>query len=174
MVLEGNKVVLKSIRREDTDDIIRWRNQPFVRDKFIYQELFTKESHEIWLKTMVDTGKVQQYIIYVKSLEAKPYAIGSAYLRDIDKRNLKAEFGIFIGEREYLGQGFGSDAAEVVVNYAFKELNLHKIMLRVFASNRRAIESYKKVGFVEEGYFKDEIRCGDGFRDVIFMAMIME
>lgn len=170
-MLEGKKVVLEPITRKDTEDIIRWRNQPFVRENFIYQELFTQESHEEWLETMVSTGRVRQFIIYAKEPCNGRYAIGSVYLRDIDSGSRKAEFGIFIGEEAYLGKGFGSDAAEVILTYAFEELRLHKVSLRVLNHNARAIESYKKVGFIEEGYLKDEVKAGGEYRDVILMAV---
>lgn len=172
-MLEGEKVILEPIGNGDTDDIIRWRNQPFVCDKFINQELFTQESHEKWLETMVHAGKVQQFIIYVKYLDIKIKSIGTVYLRDIDWHNLKAEFGIFIGEQKYLGKGFGSDAAKVILEYASRELKLHKIALRVLASNRGAIECYKKAGFIEEGYFKDEVKLGNKFCDLVFMAAFL-
>lgn len=168
-MLKGNKIYLEPIKRQDTENIIRWRNQPFVRSNFINQELFTKESHENWLETIVHTGKAEQFIIYAKP-EGK--AIGSVYLRDIDRKNQKAEYGIFIGEEEYLGKGFGSEAANVILKYAFEKMKLHKVTLRVFASNKRAIESYKKAGFSEEGYFKDEVKVQGRYRDIIFMAVL--
>ena len=168
-MLDGDKIYLLPISKKDTENVIRWRNEPFVQDKFIYREKFTKESHEKWLETMVDTGKVTQFIIYTKS-EKKP--IGSVYLRDINPQNKKAEFGIFIGELEYLGKGFGNEAAKLVLNYAFHILCLHKVMLRVFASNKRAIRSYEKAGFVQEGYFKDEVKIGNEYYDIIFMAIL--
>lgn len=169
-MLKGEKVILEPVGDRDTDDIIRWRNQPFVREKFINQELFTRESHEKWLKTMVYTGKVQQFIIFVKHLDRKINSIGTVYLRDIDWNNQKAEFGIFIGEKKYLGKGFGSDAAKLVLEYAFKELKFHKVSLRVLASNKEAIECYKRAGFMEEGYFKDEVMVENKFCDLVFMA----
>ena len=42
--------------------------------------------------------------------------VGSTYLRDIDKKNNKAEFGIFIGEKEYWGKGFGNEATKLILN----------------------------------------------------------
>lgn len=168
-MLENQIVYLEPIKSSDTEDIIRWRNQPYVRSKFIYQELFTKESHEQWLRTMVDTGRVAQFIIYSK---ADGKAVGSVYLRDIDQKSKKAEYGIFIGEEAYLGKGLGTAAAEVVLTYAFEELKLHKVMLRVLATNQRAIASYKKAGFIEEGCFRDEVKVGDQYQDVIFMGIL--
>ncbi len=58
---------------------------------------------------------------------------------------------ILIGDREYWGKGFGTDAMRVLLCYAFQELNLHRVALRTFGFNTRAIRSYEKVGFVHEG-----------------------
>lgn len=168
-MLEGKNIYLIPISNTDTDNIIRWRNQEFVRNKFIYQKMFTKESHERWMNQKVNTGKVKQFIIHVKK-EEKP--IGSVYLRDIDYNNAKAEYGIFIGEKEYLGKGIGTEAAKLILEYAFQSLNLHKVMLRVLAQNKRAIASYMKAGFKEEGCFKDDIKIENTYYDVIFMAAI--
>lgn len=172
-MLEGKNVTLRPIDRKDTDKIIYWRNQSFVRERFIYQEPFTKESHEKWLKQMVNTGRVQQFIICSKCSEneqRKILPIGSIYLKDIDLRNGKAEFGIFIGEKKSLGKGYGTEAAKILLNYAFQDLKLHKVMLRVFASNKRALKCYKKVGFEEEGYFKDEVKIQNKYQDIVYMA----
>lgn len=58
---------------------------------------------------------------------------------------------ILIGDRAYWGKGYGTDAMSVMLRYAFEEMNLHRISLRVFAFNTRAIRSYEKCGFVHEG-----------------------
>ena len=56
-------IYLRPMTWEDTDNIVAWRNSDAVRKNFIYQELFTRESHENWIRTMVETGKVVQTII---------------------------------------------------------------------------------------------------------------
>ena len=56
-------VTIRPITYDDTEDIIRWRNSDYVRSRFIDQRLFTKESHEYWLKNFVETKKVDQFII---------------------------------------------------------------------------------------------------------------
>lgn len=152
----------------DTEKIVEWRNNPRVRNNFIYQKPFTKEGHENWIRTMVDTGKVVQFIIE-DLVDGQP--VGSVYFRDIDTEHQKAEYGIFIGEDSAVGKGFGSEAAELAVAYGFEELNLHKIFLRAFSDNGAAIRSYEKAGFVQEGYFKDEVQIDGQFRDLVFMAI---
>lgn len=169
--IEGAKLILRCMAESDTDAIISWRNRDFVRRNFIYQALFTRESHENWIETMVKTKRVVQFIITEKSNNRD---IGSVYLRDIDYENSKAEYGIFIGEEDALGRGFGTEAAKLMLKYAFEKLSLHKIMLRVFADNTRAVQSYINAGFVQEGYFKEEVKINGVYKDIIFMAKINE
>lgn len=167
--MEEGRIYLRLMTKEDTDNIIKWRNRDEVRNQFIYQKLFTKESHEKWIETMVETGKVVQMII-VQSEGDRP--IGSVYVRDIDMEHRKAEYGIFIGETDCLGKGYGTEAAELMAEYAFEYLGLHKLMLRVYAENERAIRSYEKAGFVKEAYLKDDVFVQGKYRDIVLMAMI--
>ena len=168
MILEGKNIYLRPMTGEDTDLIVKWRNEDFVRKNFIYQKPFTREGHLNWVETMVKTGKVVQFIICTS--ENKP--VGSVSLRDIDETHHKAEYGIFIGEREALSKGYGTEAAKLMIRYAFEERKLHKLMLRVLAGNDRAKKSYENAGFVQEAYLKDDVYLEDGYRDVILMAVI--
>lgn len=166
---EGKEIYLRSIAMEDTDNIIKWRNSDAVRKNFIYQELFTRQSHAYWMETMVNTGKVVQMIICLKEGD-RP--VGSVYIRDIDHRHHKGEYGIFIGEADARGKGIGTAAAKLMISYAFEELHLHRLFLRVFADNQQAIASYEKAGFAKEAYLKDDV-CIDGvYRDIVLMAVI--
>lgn len=78
-----------------------------------------------------------------------------------------AWLGIFIGERDYWGKGYGTDATRLLVSYGFNELNFRRISLGLHAFNERALKSYLKVGFTLEGrergaFLRDGIRY-DGF-----------
>lgn len=166
-----NQIYLRPMTIEDTDLIIKWRNADAVRRNFIYQKLFTRESHEQWIRTMVETGKVVQMIICLKEGDIP---VGSVYIRDIDHTHHKGEYGIFIGEEAARGCGIGTEAAKQMIQYAFSELRLHKLFLRAFADNPQAIRSYEKAGFIQEAYLKDEV-CIDGqYRDMVFMAIIKD
>ncbi len=167
MRLEGNRIVLTEMTDSDTKDIVRWRNQDFVRRMFLYQEPFTCKGHRSWIKNMIETGKAVQFIIREKDTGNK---IGSVYLRDIDRVNLKAEFGIFIGEEDKLGCGYGKEAAKLITEYGFLNLGLNKIFLRVVAENERARKSYKRAGFTEEGLLKEDRIINGEKKDLIFMA----
>lgn len=170
-VINGEKVSLRPIAREDTPLIVAWRNKPSVYRHFIFRQPFTRQLHENWLKTRVDTGKVIQYII-MENPRRRP--IGSVYFRDLDPENESAEYGIFIGEEDCLGRGLGTETAKLFVRFGLDVLKLHRISLRVLGGNDIARRSYEKAGFVTEGVFKDMVKLDGKYRDLSFMAIINE
>jgi len=167
--IQGEQIYLRPIVMEDTENIIRWRNSPRVRKNFIYQAEFTKEGHEAWMRTKVAAKEVIQFIICLKEND-RP--VGSIYFRDIDCRDKKAEYGIFIGEGDAAGRGIGTETACLAVAYARDVMKLHKLILRVFADNTAAVRSYEKAGFVQEAYLKDEHFINGAYRDLLLMAVI--
>ncbi len=169
MILKNKEddIYLKSMTMEDAHYIIEWRNRPDIKKYFIYQGEFTVQGQKEWIDRYVKKGLVKQFMI-VKSEDQD--VIGSVYLRDIDYNFKKAEFGIFFG-KEY-GKGYGTKAARMMLKYAFEELGLHRVYLRVFADNTRALASYKKVGFEKEGILRDDVYLNNEYKDVVWMSII--
>ena len=97
-MFEGKNVYLVPIKDKDTDNIIKWRNQPFVRNMFLQKEILTKEIHENWMRTMVKTKKVEQFIIYLKENDK---AIGTVFLKNIDNNIFNGDIG-YIKSIEYI------------------------------------------------------------------------
>ena len=164
---ENNRIKLEPITKNETSLIVKWRNNENVRKNFIFQEEFTEQMHNNWMDTKVASGEVVQFIIRVKETN-KP--IGSVYFRDIDYKKSQAEYGIFIGEDDERGKGYGSEAAKMALYYAFSELGLKNIFLRVFADNEFAIKSYESVGFQKE----DRVEFTENNRKIIFMKINKE
>jgi RimJ/RimL family protein N-acetyltransferase len=82
--------------------------------------------------------------------------------------------GIGIGEKENWGKGYGTDAMNVILRYAFTELNLHRVSLTVFEYNPRALRSYEKCGFRVEGHNR-EVMQREGRRwDIIHLGVLRE
>ena len=163
-------VYFRPITLEDTDRIIRWRNSDRVRKNFIDQRPFTRQGHLNWMETRVAAGEVVQFSLCETGTD-RP--VGSVYIRDIDRKNEKGEYGIFIGEADAAGKGYGTLAAKGAIAFARDTLKLHKLSLRVFADNTAAVRSYEKAGFRQEALLRDEIRNADGSRrDLILMAVL--
>lgn len=164
---QGKSVSIRPIKITDTSYIVEWRNNPRVRHNFIFRETFTEKMHINWFNTKVETGEVAQFII-----EADNIPVGSTYLRDIDRINNSAEFGIFIGNDSFIGCGIGKEATKLLLSYAFEKMELHRVFLRVLSYNKRAIATYEHCGFSLEGVAKDMVLLDNQYHDVIFMSAI--
>ena len=163
--LDGGKIALVPIDDSHAELIVKWRNNKRVKNNFIVSENLTPETHEKWLKEKVEKGLVKQFIIIEKESK-KP--IGSVYFKDIDCDKGKAEYGIFVGEDDAVGKGYGNEAAELALEYAFKEMKLKRLFLRVFEDNIVAIKSYENAGF--KRIDREEIINKDGVeKKLLFM-----
>ena len=162
-------IYLRLLTHDDTDLIVAWRNQDAVRKNFIYQELFTRQGHESWIRNMIETGRVIQTVICDL---AGDRPLGSVYIRDIDRQHNKAEYGIFIGEEDGRGRGIGTAAAKLMLRYCFEEEGLHRIYLRALSDNGRAIRSYEKAGFLREACLRDDVRIDGKYCDIVWMAAL--
>ena len=167
-MIESEHLIFKPITEEDTDMVLKWRNSEAVKNNFLYRKDITREEHLNWLDSKVKTGSVIQFIIVEKQNE-RP--VGSVYFRDVDHVSKKAEYGIFIGEPDARGHGYGSETAVRMVRYFFDEMKFHKLSLRVLERNLAAVKSYENAGFKVEGRMVDELFVDGTYETVIFMAV---
>jgi RimJ/RimL family protein N-acetyltransferase len=91
---------------------------------------------------------------------------------EIGWNHQNAFLGIGIGEPDYRGKGYGTDALRVAVSYAFRELNMYRVGLDVFSYNTRAIRCYEKAGFVREAVQRSAIYRDGQRHDMIFMSLL--
>ena len=164
-----DSIYLRPMPVDDTDMIVAWRNRDFVRKNFIYQKPFTREGHLTWIRDQVETGHVVQFIICLQNGRE----IGSVYFRDIDRDKGVAEYGIFIGEEDALGRGYGTATARAALDYAFTKLHLRKIFLRFLADNIAAEKSYEHAGFRMTDH-REIVLTQQGEREVCFMEISRE
>lgn len=103
---------------------------------------------------------------------AQDKLIGFVILMGVNHIHCDAWVGIGIGDPGFRGKGYGTEAMQLVLKFAFQELNLHRVSLDALATNARAVRSYEKCGFVPEGQTRGaELR--DGVRDnLIFMGIL--
>jgi RimJ/RimL family protein N-acetyltransferase len=82
--------------------------------------------------------------------------------------------GIGLGERDYWGRGYGTDAMRLIVQYGFIELNLQRVSLALHSYNDRALKSYEKVGFKVEGTLRQDTLREGRRTDGIFMGILRD
>lgn len=164
----GEHIYIRFITYEDTEMIVKWRNQGNVRRYFFYRADFTREIHLNWMKDKVETGEVVQFIICDNESDTP---IGCTYLRDIDSLEGTAEYGVFIGDENYRGHGIGKEALGLTLNYAWNVLKLDKVISRAISTNMASIGSFLSMGFSVDETRKDQ-ECSDGTKeDMVLMSI---
>ncbi len=136
-------------------------------------QLWSTNAIQGWIKKEQEKNGLQDLVFMIESVkDDKP--IGFVALDGIQWSHGEAWLGIGIGERAYRGQGLGTEAVRLTLQYAFTELNLHRVSLSVFEYNPRALRSYEKAGFQVEGRERGALKR-DGRRwDLIYMGILAE
>lgn len=98
--------------------------------------------------------------------------IGNVGFPRIDYINRVAEFGIFIGNKDYWGKGYGVEATQLILDFGFNVLNLNNIYLKVYSYNQPAISCYKKAGFKEAGRLREAKQIAQEKYDEIYMDIL--
>ncbi|MDR2571083.1 MAG: GNAT family N-acetyltransferase, partial [Oscillospiraceae bacterium] len=98
--------------------------------------------------------------------------IGDCGFEGINHLNQTSEVGIYIGNKNYWNNGYGTEALSLLLNYGFKALNFHNIFLQVVSFNERAIRSYEKIGFKVIGKKREAILRGTKRHDMLYMDIL--
>jgi RimJ/RimL family protein N-acetyltransferase len=126
-----------------------------------------------YVKRQLEDDPIERPRFAIRTL-ADDRLIGLIGLYTIFQSQREAFMGIQIGEREYWGKGYGTDALRVLLCYAFDELNLLRVSLSVLDGNERATRSYEKCGFRYEGRER-QAWSYDGRRwDELYMGLLRE
>lgn len=100
--------------------------------------------------------------------------IGFLIVMRVDYINGNCFVGIGIGEREYWSKGYGTDAMNVALRFAFTELNMHRVSLDLLANNARAQRSYEKCGFRVEGVERRSEGRDGSRQDILAMGILYD
>lgn len=166
---EGKKVCLRSLRDEDMMVLFRWINDPeLIKFTNTFRPVSASEQRE-WFESL--PLRKDQIVLGVE-LKSKQILIGTCGLYSIEWQNRKAEVRIKIGEKSYWGKGYGKDAIRLLIDFAFRDLNLRRLWLRVLKTNTRAIQLYFDVGFRKEGVLKKDIFIQGMYHDVEVMGLL--
>jgi len=173
-LLTGELVRLTAVNPEtDSGYFVKWgRDSEYLRmldaDPV---RLWSQNKYKEWLEKDLEKEPANEFLFLICTLEGDE-PIGFVELDGIHWNHGDAWVGIGIGPREYWNRGYGSDAMEVVLRYAFEELNLQRISLTVFDYNQRAIRSYEKSGFVVEGRGRQFLKREGRRWDILFMGLL--
>jgi len=167
----GEKCYLSPVNPDDFEKYTEWLNDPEISENLmVWDNIISLPKEKDILEKM---AKGSDRVFAIVDLETEEL-IGNCGLHNINSINQSADLGIFIGNKEYLSKGYGTQAIKLLLNYGFSVLNLNNIMLEVFEYNKRAIRSYQKAGFKEIGRRRQAKFFKNSRYDIIFMDILKE
>ena len=173
-ILVGDRAALGTLRREHLPDLATLFNDPEVRAGLAHRGLVNAEAEEKWFEAMTDAGGAPRptAIAFAVHSAAGGELVGACSLEGIDHNFLRADFGIFLGRQR--GEGIGSDAARLVLDWAFRIVGLRNVMLETYTFNEAALRAYERAGFQVIGRRRDAVRAQGRRWDSILMDAVAE
>ena len=170
MFVIGDLVKLRAMGPSDAESLWRWNHDPDVMrwmDAGYAQSLAR-------VHTFLTERPRNDYadVLFGIEVQADGELIGLIRLRDADPETGGADLDIYLGEKDYWGKGYATDAMRAVCRFGFDKMRLHKISLRVVADNDAARHVYEKVGFVEEGRLREVFRRDGKWHDKLTMGLL--
>ena len=162
----GEKVILKPFERDDIELSLKWNNDESINafngSRFPNSKL---EQDEWYEKTQKDKSKKRLVICSHAGEKA-----GMVSLFNINERNRNAEIGVYLSP-EHQKKGFAKEAIKLLVNFAFMELNMHKIYASVFSFNEQSVKLFKAAGFKSEYTKSEEIFTNGEYFDIHVLSV---
>lgn len=172
-MIEFGKVIIRPVERDDLELIQKWYNDDEVMhwasgarpDMMVSMDFL----EEVWFEESFTDYLVRMMI---ETKDGKP--IGIIGFRGLDQQERRCRMLIFIGEKDFWGKGYGTDAIKGFLRFLFKRWNLNRVEADTWDGNQRAVEAYKKCGFKEEGRLR-KARYVDGeYKDEIILGILKE
>lgn len=162
-------VTLGPLLDADLPVLFRWINEPDqVHWNAAYHPV-SETDHRAWFDSIRQRPDVAIFAIRTTSDDR---LIGTCQLKGVDPVHRSAELQIRIGEVDERGRGHGTDAVRQLVRFGFRDLNLNRVYLNVFAHNAAAIRAYEKVGFRREGMLREAAHIDGQYVDVVVMGIL--
>ncbi|MFB6099900.1 MAG: GNAT family N-acetyltransferase [Candidatus Nanohalobium sp.] len=164
--LEGDKVNLRTIEEEDAEFLRDGVNHPEVRVWMGNTRPQNLEDEKGFIDEVVSSDSSINLMICREG-----YPKGIISLTDQEDEGKIGELGIWL-HPEFHGNGFGTEAAWMLTDHAFKQLNYHKVYARAQKQNQPSIGVWEKLGFQKEGEFRDHTYAQGEYQDVVYLGMI--
>lgn len=165
--LRGKITNLRPLEKSDSKQLAIWINDPDVR--ILVSNVFPRTPHfeEDWVEKL---EKDEENIVF--GIETKEgQFIGVIGVHRIDWVHRTCATGAIIGEKDFWGKGFGTDAKMHLLKYIFDDLNLRKVVSNVIAYNKRSLNYSLHCGYKIEGVKKAQVFKNGKYVDLIELGL---
>lgn len=164
-------VRLRPVEPEDYELLYKWVNDRPTRIQSSSFAPISWHEHVTWIERILIDKSV---VLLVIEHTATGQPIGHVMLSQISTVHRSCEMSIRIGDSKHRNKGFGTAAIRECLDHAKRDLGLRRVQLTVFADNARAIRTYEKCGFIQEGHLRSAVYVDGKYKDVIIMSTLIE
>ena len=157
---------IRPILVEDLDLVLTWRNSDHVRPHMYTDHLITSDEHRNWFRRLQESDS-DIFLIF----EIQKIPLGIVQFNRIDKINGISTWGFYLGELN-IPPGTGTVMGVLGIEHAFLNLDLRKVYGEVLAFNKASIRYHQKLGFIEEGRFREHIFKNNKYNDLVVFGLL--
>jgi diamine N-acetyltransferase len=168
-ILTGRRVYLRPFSRDDLPYIQKWSNDAELRKLIGEVAPMSKAETEKWYQKLLDDKDRMWFVIVLKKGDQ---VIGEAGLLRMFRPWRSTDMTIIIGEKDSWGKGYGTDVGQLLLDYAFRRLDFHRISVGVVGFNKRALRFWESLGFKKEGVERDAHYYDNEYCDGIMMSIL--
>ena len=172
-MIKGKKVGLRAVEKEDLSILRDWRNISEFRKNFREVRELSLTDQEAWFDHLQKTKNIN-YMFTIVDLDTKK-PIGAAGLLYINWIIRSADFSFYIGKDEmYIGDnGIAKESAQLLIDYGFKNLNLHKIWMELYEFDSKKIDFFKnEFSFKQDGLLRDNCFEDGRYWDSLVISLL--
>ncbi len=169
-MLEGKLTNLRPLDIEDLERVYKWINDREVTRYLAARYPLSRKDEVKWLEDAPPNSFTEGVRLAIETKDG--VHIGNMDLTQVRPEDRKAQMGVMIGEQDYWGSGYGTDAIITLLKFGFHDMNLNRIWLHAFEFNDRAYACYLKCGFQEEGRLRQHYYTEGRYWDSIVMAIL--
>lgn len=177
-ILKGDNIALRALEPADLDILFEWENDtsiwmvsgtlaPFSR--FVLEQYLASAHLDIYahkqLRMVID-------LLDDEDNSEDTIPIGCIDLFDFDPKNRRAGVGILIGDKDMRNRGYATQALELIINYAFKTLDVHQLYCGITTDNEPSLRLFKKLGFEVTGLKQDWVYYDSKYHDEYTLQLI--
>ena len=168
-----SRIQLRALTKADINKTLVWHNEPIIKEMYSSHPFpVNREMEERWYDTILYSNFPTTVLGIEHQIDN--ILIGIVLLRNIHQLHRHCEFAIYLGDKNYKGQGLSKEATCAALAFAFDQLGLQRVYLQVLEHNQIAIKLYQKLGFKQEGILRQSVYKDGQFRNELMMSMLKE
>ncbi len=171
--LIGARVQLRPLESSDATILADWINDPELREFIIMRLPHSVADERAWIESLSAKAAPSDLVFGIE-LKRGRKLIGVAGLHGINWVHRRAISGMFLFPPSMRGRGYGTEAKNLLIDYAFGELGLHSLAAEAFAGNAASIRALEKQGYKRSGVRRKAFLVKGAWVDALYFDLLLE